>query len=73
MIRMLNQSKLRLYWPGKIYKYGFEVPRNPRDCIRIDNENSNKRWQESMALEISQLQEYGTFKSLGYKAATPNG
>jgi hypothetical protein len=35
--------------------------------------NNNNAWKESMALEISQLQEYKTFRDLGKGALTPAG
>lgn len=73
MLRMLNQSKLRSYRTAKVYKNGFEVPKNPLDAIRIDTENRNRRWQDSMALELSQIQEYKTFRDLGKHAPGPAG
>ena len=30
-------------------------------------------WQDAIALELLQLQEYHTFTDLGYKAAAPKG
>ena len=71
MIRMLNQSKLRSFRTSLIYKNGFRVPRNPEEAILIDQQNGNTRWQDSMALELSQLQEYNTFKDLGKGALGP--
>ena len=73
MIRMLNQSKLCSYCTAKVYKNGFEVPKNPLDAIRIDNENGNRRWQDSMALELSQIQDYKTFRDLGKGVPGPEG
>ena len=73
MICMLNQSKLRSFRTSPIYKNGFRVPRNPEEAILIDQQNGNTRWQDPMALELSQLQEYNTFKDLGKGALGPEG
>jgi hypothetical protein len=69
-LRMENQAKLRSKRSAPIYKYGFRVPRTAKDAIEIDKANNNTRWKESMALEISQLQEYDTFRDLGKGALT---
>jgi hypothetical protein len=42
-LRMVNQAKLRSYNTAKRYKYGFEVPRNYEDAVRIDQLNGNTR------------------------------
>ena len=73
MIRMLNQSKLRSFRTAPIYKNGFQVPRNPEEAIAIDNANGNTRWQDSMALELAQIQEYQTFRDLGKGTPGPEG
>ena len=49
------------------------MPSNSREALQIDRENDNTKWQDSMALEFMQLQEFGTFKDLGKDAAPPAG
>ena len=73
MLRLLNQSKLRSYRTSPLYKNGFRLPRTPEEAIEIDKENGNTRWQESIALELSQIQEYKTFKDLGRGTPGPPG
>ena len=63
---MVNQSKLKSKRNTKRYKFGFEVPRNLADAIRLDKENKNTRWKDAMALELSQIMEYKTFLDRGY-------
>jgi len=55
------------------YKYGYEVPRNYRHAIKLDNWNDNTKWQDSTALEMIQLDDYNTFKNLGKGAKPPDG
>jgi hypothetical protein len=45
--------------------YGFEVPRDYNQAIRLDSRNGNKKWQESTILEMDQLDEYDVFVNLG--------
>ena len=73
MIRMINQSKLRSYRRDPIYQYGYRVPRTPEEAIAIDKANNNTQWQDAMALEMAQLNEYETFKDLGKGSPGPVG
>jgi Reverse transcriptase (RNA-dependent DNA polymerase) len=64
--RAVNQAKLRSYNTSPRYKYGFEVPRNYAHALRLDEKNKNKLWQNAIALELLQIQEYKTFKDYGH-------
>ena len=46
---------------GKRYKFGVQVPDNPKHAIRLDKEQGMTGWQDSMDLEIKQLNDYKTF------------
>ncbi len=39
------------YWT-KTHKYGFEVPKNYQDCLRIDRGNGDNVWQEAVKKEM---------------------
>lgn len=73
MLRMVNQAKLASFRRAPIFQFGYQVPRTPQEAIRLDTENGNTLWQDSMALEMAQLKEYNTFKDLGRGAAPPDG
>ena len=73
MIRMLNQAHLVSIRRGVIYKYGYQVPRSPKEAIEFDKKNGNTKWQDSMALELLQLDEYNTFKDMGKNVPPPIG
>ena len=65
MMRMINQAKLSSFRRAPIYQFGYKVPSSPQEAIRLDEENNNTRWQDAMALEMEQLQEYEIFTDLG--------
>jgi len=73
MIRMINQAHLVSICRSVIYKYGYQVPCTPKEVIELDKKNGNTKWQDSMALEILQLDEYQTFRDLGKGAKAPPG
>ncbi len=72
-ICMANQAKLHLYHTVPHYKYGYEVPHDYTHAIELDKHNGNTKWQDSTALEISQLHKYKTFRDLGKGGKPPNG
>jgi hypothetical protein len=39
------------YW-AKTHKHGFEVPKTYLDCIRIDKENKDTQWQDTVKKEM---------------------
>ena len=73
LLREVNQAKLRSYRTAPRYKYGYEVPRDYNHAVHLDQRNGNRKWQESTALELDQIDKYETFRDLGYKAKAPNG
>jgi len=73
LLWMVNQAKLRSYCMAPCYKYGYEVPHDYNNAIKLDKCNGNIKWQDSTALEMSQLHEYKTFKDLGKGGKLPGG
>jgi len=65
MFRMANQAKLRSYNSAPKFKYGFEVPRDYKHAIWLDKRNGNSKWAEATQLEMTQLDDYSTFKDVG--------
>jgi hypothetical protein len=64
-LRMVNQAKLRSYNTAKQYKYGFEVPRNYEDAVRIDQLNGNTKWQDAVQTELDSMNSYQVFDDHG--------
>ena len=68
LFRMANQAKLRSYRTAPRYMYGYEVPRDYKHAIRLDDRNGNRKWRDCTSLEMLQLDEYEVFDDKG-----PNG
>ena len=71
LTRMLNQAKLKSFRREPTYQFGHKIPRSTPEAIRFDEENKNTFWQDAMALEMAQLQEFKTFTDLGKDAKPP--
>ena len=63
--RLIKQVKLRSFRTSPKYMYGYLVPRNYKDALRIDTMNGNNKWIDSIKLEMQQLDEYDTFIDVG--------
>ncbi len=61
LLCMVNQAKLQSYCTAPCYKYGYEVPQDYNHAVELDKHNDNTKWQDSTALEMTQLYEYKTF------------
>ena len=73
LARMINQAKLKSARTKPVYKYGFQVPRNHAEAVKIDEKFGNTKWVDAEKLEIKQLMEYKAFKDHGQDAAIPEG
>ena len=73
LARMINQAKLKVHRTRPVYKYGFQVPRNHDEALRIDEKFGNTNWQDAEKLEILQLFEYDSFENKGRGAPIPEG
>ena len=75
MLRMVNQAKLRSYCRTPKYQYGFQVPHDYAEALRLDQRNGNDRWKESVTVKLVQIDEYDTFKDMGHQTNTkpPDG
>ena len=64
-IRAVNKSKLKQTRRAPKFKFGFEVPRNHLDAIRLDKLAGNTLWRDSEILELTQIDEFDTFHDKG--------
>jgi len=70
---MITPSLSSLY-PQQCYlQVWLSSPHTPKEAIELDKKNGNTKWQDSMALELLQPDEYETFKDLGRGAKAPAG
>ena len=61
----MNQVKLQSFRTTPKFKYGFQVPKNYQEALRLDERNGNNRWADATALELSQLDDYNVFIDKG--------
>ena len=73
LIHLVKQARLKSIRHAPIYQFGFQVPRSVKEAIELDKQNGNTKWQDAMALELAQLQEYSTFRDLGKGSKPPPG
>jgi hypothetical protein len=64
---MIHQAQRQSYRHAKKYKYGFEVAKDYKDGLRLDDLHGNTRWQDATELEMKQLDDYNTFLDKGHK------
>ena len=67
--RMVNQARL-CHNSGRnaktiMYSFGIKVPRNDKQALEYNKQNGDTFWQDSMTLEITNVQNYSTFKDMG--------
>jgi len=49
-----------------IHMYGFEVPRNHKQAIAIDQRNGNTKFADAEKAKIFMINEFFTFEDLGF-------
>ena len=50
--------------------FGYRIPRDYEEALKLDKMNGNTKWQDCTALEMLQLDEYKTFGDLGHSKNT---
>ena len=65
LLRAAKQFKIRQVRKAITYQFGYQVPRNYEDALRLDMENRNHKWQDAMDVEMAQINEYGVLKDCG--------
>ena len=56
---------LHSYRTKPIYHFGVQVPRNYEQAMEFDERNGNTKWQDSIDIELKQIDEYDTFIDKG--------
>ena len=59
---MVRQAKLRSYKTSRKYMFGFQIPRNYAEALKLDEQNGNTRWKDYTMLELQKLQDYKCFR-----------
>ena len=63
--RMMFKAILRQGRKPPKVKFGHVIPRDYNEAMTMDKVNNNSLWQDAVAKEIEQLDEYSTFNDLG--------
>jgi hypothetical protein len=69
--RMLRQSKLESERHGPRYKFGVLLPNSRKHAFKIDEDNQNTKWRDSIQTEMDQIDEYETFRDTGRRTSPP--
>ena len=70
---MANQAKLRSYRTAPKYKFGYQIPSNHEEAMRLDKKNLNTKWADAEEKELACFREYEVFKDLGKNGKPPAG
>ena len=58
---------------GPKFKFGVQVPRNTKEAYLLDRKNGDTLWQEAIAKELKQIDDYETFQVLDDAVPDPVG
>jgi hypothetical protein len=64
--RMVNQAKLKSFNNATKFKNGYKIPQTYEQAMQFDEKNGNTKWQDAIALELQQINEYETFTDVGH-------
>ena len=67
LMRLQYAAKRHSYKNAPIWQYGYQVPHDHAEAVRIDEANGNTKWQDSEKLEKDQMMELNTFVDKGHK------
>ena len=65
LVRAIKRSRIFQVRASMRYQYGFEVPKDFKDALRIDKENGNTKWQHAIDQALDQIKERKVFQDLG--------
>ena len=65
LTRQVTRAKAEAFRKAPKYKYGYEVPYNYEDSVRLDEENKNTRWADARTEESDKLDDYEVFEDIG--------
>ena len=62
LTRAINQSKIRQVRRSAVYQFGFLIPKDYKQAVQLDEQNSNSKWYDATKLEMDQINEYKVFQ-----------
>jgi hypothetical protein len=73
MFQMDYQAKLRSFQLAPKNKYGFEIPRDYKHAIALDEKHGTTQWVDATSLEMVQLNDSNCFHDQGKGVDIPKG
>src|SRR5687767_5164979 len=69
--REANLAKLGKYRTQAKFKYGYEIPKDFKHAIEIDQCNGNILWQDATRLKMDSMDKYQVFKDIRPNTTPP--
>jgi hypothetical protein len=64
-LRLIKQAKMKSYHRSPKYKFGYRVPKDYEEALKLDELNQNTKWKDATITKMSQLKEYECFIDAG--------
>jgi hypothetical protein len=64
-LRLVKQAKMKSYCQSPKYKFGYKIPKDYEEALKLDELNQNTKWENATITEMSQLKEYKCFIDAG--------
>jgi hypothetical protein len=64
-LRLVKQAKMKSYCQSPKYKFGYRIPKDYEEALKLDELNQNTKWENATATEMGQLKEYECFIDAG--------
>jgi hypothetical protein len=62
---LVKQAKMKSYHQSLKYKFGYRIPKDYEEALKLDELNQNTKWENATITEMSQLKEYECFINAG--------
>jgi hypothetical protein len=62
---LVKQAKMKSYHQSPKYKFGYRIPKDYEEALKLDELNQNAKWKDATITEMSQLKEYECFIDAG--------
>jgi hypothetical protein len=62
---LIKQAKMKSYRQSLKYKFGYRIPKDYEEALKLDEHNQNAKWKDATITMMSQLKEYECFIDAG--------
>jgi hypothetical protein len=64
-LRLVQQAKMKSYHQSPKYKFGYRIPKDYEEALKLDELNQNTKWEDATITKMSQLKEFECFIDAG--------